>query len=189
MKCTYRLLILFQSLIWTVWTIENPKELVKWMSFAEASKAAEKDSSKLILLDVYTNWCGPCRIMSERTFNHPEVAKIIGEHFYPVKFNAEGNLPIQFLRESYENKGYRPELANSRNSVHPFTYYIAQTERGIAYPTTTFLNYNGKEKHPVQGVIEAREFAFLLYYIAEGEYKNKINFQDFKTKNKNKVKF
>ena len=180
---------IFQMLVCDIWAKEDKQELVKWLSFEEASKEMSKNTSKMMLIDVYTVWCGPCRVMSERTLNHPEVAKIINTHFYPVKFNAEGNLPIHFLGQSYSNKDYKEELANSRNGVHSFTYYAAQTNRGIAYPTITFLNYNGTEKHPVQGVMDAKEFAFLLYYVSEGHYKKNIDFQDFKKQNKEKINF
>lgn len=168
---------------------EKKKELVQWMSFDKAVEAAKKDTNKMMLIDIYTVWCTPCEMMSERTLNHPKVAKIINEKFYPVKFNAEGNAKIQFLGQLYENKGYQEELSRSRNAVHPFTYFIAQTNRGIAYPTISFLSYDGKEKHPVQGVIPAQDFALLLHYVSGKYYQKNIDFQDFKVKYKDQIDF
>jgi len=57
---------------------------VEWMSMNEALQA-QKDEPKKIFADFYTDWCGPCKAMDKNTFAHPEVAKYINMHYYPVK--------------------------------------------------------------------------------------------------------
>ena len=41
-------------------------------------------------MDIYTDWCGPCKLMDKNTFQNPDVAQYLNNNFYAVKFNAEG---------------------------------------------------------------------------------------------------
>lgn len=63
---------------------------IKWLSFDEASELAVKEP-KMILVSVYTDWCGWCKKMDRETFTDNEVINYINERFYPVKMNAEEN--------------------------------------------------------------------------------------------------
>ncbi len=63
---------------------------IKWLSFDEASELAVKEP-KMILVSVYTDWCGWCKKMDRETFTDNEVIDYINERFYPVKMNAEEN--------------------------------------------------------------------------------------------------
>ena len=62
---------------------------IEWMTLAQAIEA-QKIEPKKIFMDVYTNWCGPCKLLDKNTFQNPDVSRYISEHFYAVKFNAEG---------------------------------------------------------------------------------------------------
>ena len=64
------------------------------MSLDQALKQ-QKLSLKKIIMDVYTKWCGPCRLLDKKNFN-PDVSRYISQNFYAVKFNAEGNEEIIF---------------------------------------------------------------------------------------------
>ena len=63
---------------------------IKWMTLNEAL-AAQKKVPKPIFMDVYTDWCGPCKMLDKNTFSNPEVAAFISKNYYAVKFNCEGN--------------------------------------------------------------------------------------------------
>ncbi len=45
---------------------------IKWLSFDEASELAVKEP-KMILVSVYTDWCGWCKKMDRETFTDNEV--------------------------------------------------------------------------------------------------------------------
>ena len=61
---------------------------IEWMSFEEAAAKTQADP-KMILVDVYTDWCGWCKKMDKETFTDPAVISYINSNFYAVKMNAE----------------------------------------------------------------------------------------------------
>ena len=60
---------------------------IEWMTLAQAMEA-QKAEPKKIFMDVYTDWCGPCKLLDKNTFQNPDVSSYISEHYYAVKFNA-----------------------------------------------------------------------------------------------------
>ncbi|MEB2774276.1 thioredoxin fold domain-containing protein [Algoriphagus sp. D3-2-R+10] len=64
------------------------QDKIEWLKFEEAVAAAEANP-KMLLVDVYTDWCGWCKKMDKETFTDPDVIKYINEKFYAVKMNAE----------------------------------------------------------------------------------------------------
>jgi hypothetical protein len=45
--------------------------------------------------------------MDKFTFNHPEIAKIINEKFYAVKFESDGNETVSFAGHTFINPDYK----------------------------------------------------------------------------------
>ncbi|HEY3429872.1 MAG TPA: DUF255 domain-containing protein, partial [Cyclobacteriaceae bacterium] len=89
-------------------------KMVKWMTFEEALEKSKTEKRK-IFIDVYTDWCGWCKVMDKNTFGEANVAKILNEDFYPVKFNAEQRENVVFNGTTFKfvasgNNGYH-ELA------------------------------------------------------------------------------
>lgn len=65
----------------------KPK-LVHWMGYSEALEKA-KNSAKLVFVDLYADWCVPCRVMDANVYSDPTVASILNTRFYPVKLNTD----------------------------------------------------------------------------------------------------
>ena len=53
---------------------------IHWMTVEEAVAATQKEPRK-IMIDVYTQWCGPCKMMAAQTFTHPDVVKYMNEKY------------------------------------------------------------------------------------------------------------
>ena len=64
------------------------KSLVQWMDYGAALEKAKTDP-KLIFVDLYADWCVPCRIMDANVYNNPTVASILNTQFYAVKLDAD----------------------------------------------------------------------------------------------------
>ena len=64
------------------------KSLVHWMDYTQALEKA-KSGPKLIFVDLYADWCVPCRIMNANVYSDPTVAAILNTRFYAVKLDAD----------------------------------------------------------------------------------------------------
>lgn len=147
------------------------KSPIHWMSMEEAQAAAKK-SAKPLFVDVYTSWCGPCKMLDAKTFQDPKLAAYVNEHFYPVKFNAESGDPVTFKGQKFENPDYNPAMVNGRNGTHHLTYQIANVQGRIAYPTVVYLDSDLNVLAPVQGLMTPDQMEPILVYFGEGHYKN-----------------
>ncbi|MDP3758264.1 MAG: thioredoxin domain-containing protein, partial [Candidatus Daviesbacteria bacterium] len=57
-------------------------------NFENIKKKAEKEN-KLIFMDCYTTWCGPCKAMDKNVFTNDSVADFYNKNFLNVKINME----------------------------------------------------------------------------------------------------
>lgn len=160
----FRLIILF------LFVFTGPMVLaqeIQWMSMSEAL-AAQKKQPKKIFIDVYTVWCGPCKLYDRNTFSNPQVAGFINEHFYPVKFNGEGDETIVYKGKTYDNPKYNPAKAKRRNSVHEFTNYLGIT----AYPTVVFMDETAGLIKSVRGYRTAPQLELFLRFFGTDLWKD-----------------
>jgi thiol-disulfide isomerase/thioredoxin len=58
------------------------------ISYEEGLKAAQAEK-KLLFIDFYTDWCGPCKMMANTVFPQVEVGEYFNAHFVNLKLNAE----------------------------------------------------------------------------------------------------
>jgi len=137
-------IITFVLLFFSLTTLSAQE--IKWMSMNEALAAQQKNPKK-IFVDMYTSWCGPCKMLDKNTFGNADVAAFINKNFYPVKFNAEGNEDVNYKGKLYQNPGYDPAKTMKRNSSHTFSRYMGVN----AYPTVIFIDENGSLINSVKG--------------------------------------
>jgi len=98
-----QLFVLFLLVTTTIATGQQ----INWMTMNEALEAQQSEPKKIIM-DVYTTWCGPCKLMDKNTFSNKDVIKFINENYYPVKFNAEGTQEITYQDFKFTNPNYQP---------------------------------------------------------------------------------
>lgn len=149
---------------------------INWMSMNDAL-AAQQEEPKLIFIDMYTNWCGPCKMMDRDTFSNADVANYINENYYAVKFNAEGQEPVTFNNNDFSNPNFDPAKAMRRNSVHQFTRHVGVR----AYPTVVFINENSEVLTAVKSYRKPQQLELYLKLFAEGDYKGLKTQEDFNT--------
>ena len=89
------------SLALTLTNTVQGQESIQWMKFEEAI-AANAKNPKMILVDVYTDWCGWCKKMDKDTFTDPRVIAHFQKNFYAVKLNAEDtNRKFPFMGKTF----------------------------------------------------------------------------------------
>ena len=57
-------------------------------SFAQALEAT-KTENKLVFMDCYTSWCGPCKRMASQVFVQEQVGEYFNPRFVCVKIDME----------------------------------------------------------------------------------------------------
>lgn len=92
--------------------------------------AKAKKENKLVFVDAYASWCGPCKLMVKNIFPLQTVGDFYNSHFVNAKIDME--------------KGEGIGLAKKYNVK--------------AFPTYLFINGDGEEVHRTLGYVEEKDF-------------------------------
>lgn len=98
-------------------------------NFASILAKAKKEN-KLVFVDAYASWCGPCKLMVKNIFPLKNVGDYYNAHFINVKIDME--------------KGEGIALAKKYNVK--------------AFPTYLFIDGNGEAVHRTLGYVEEKDF-------------------------------
>lgn len=142
---------------------------VKWMSFEQAIEKSKTEKRK-IFIDVYTDWCGWCKVMDKNTFSEAHIAKILNEEFYPVKLDAEQTGDIQFQGNTFKFVPY------GNKGTHQLAMALLNNQ--MSYPTVVFLDEDFRMIQPLAGYQKAEEFHKIITFIGEDHYK-KMKWSDW----------
>ncbi len=126
------------ALFLTIGTFASHAQEVKWLTLDEAL-ALQKVIPKPIFMDVYTDWCGPCKMLDKNTFHEKAFVDEISANYYAVKFNAEGKSEVNYKGKKYTNPTF-VEGKSGRNGTHEFTTFLQV--RG--YPTMYVIDAKGE---------------------------------------------
>jgi thioredoxin-related protein len=146
---------------------DDPKPKIKWLTIEQAFALNQKTPKKM-LIDVYTDWCGWCKVMDRETFSRPAIVAFVNANYYAVKLNAEQKEDIVLGKETFRSLG----------SAHELAARLLQNKMG--YPTTVFMDEKFQPIQPVSGYLEPRVFHQIATYFS-GDYFKKEAFDTFKT--------
>jgi thiol:disulfide interchange protein len=91
----------------------------------EQMLAQAKSQNKILFVDVYTTWCGPCKWMDENTFQDARVSEKFNKTFLNYKVDGD----------SFEGVN------------------VGIIYRVDSYPTYLFIAPNGKVIHRIEGTM------------------------------------
>ena len=89
--------------------------------------AEAKNKKKVLFVDVYATWCGPCKWMDENTFKDPRIMEKFNKSF--VNYKVDG--------DSFEGVN------------------VGITYRIDSYPTYLFIGPDGRIIHRIEGAMPA----------------------------------
>lgn len=98
-------------------------------AWADILKRA-KSENKMIFMDCYTSWCGPCKVLAKTVFKDADVANLMNDKFINVKVDMEKGEGVD-LKNRFEVK---------------------------AFPTLLFFTPSGEVEHRIVGSVPANEF-------------------------------
>jgi thioredoxin-related protein len=101
-----------------------------WLTIEQLDKVDLGD--KKVLVDVYTDWCGWCKVMDKKTFTDPQLIEYLNRNFYVVKFNAEQRDPVKFKGNEYT---WQPM---GRNGINALGIELLQGNMG--YPSLVYMD-------------------------------------------------
>ena len=162
-------LILFSSL-------NLVSQSINWVTMDKALEL-QKNTPKNIMIDIYTTWCGPCKMLDKNTFTNKDLITFVNANYYAVKFNAEGNESVNYKNRLFENPNYDPAKAKRRNSAHQFSQYLGVR----AYPTIVFLDDNAELIAPIPGYQTVQKIEIYLQLFKDQTYKDINSEEAFNT--------
>lgn len=147
-------------------SLKEDTKKVNWISFQEAEKRMNEKELPVIV-DVYTDWCGWCKVMDNKTYSKSNVANYLNNKFYAIKFNAESKQDI-----TWRGKVYRYD---HEKGIHSLALALITGEKG--YPNTVFIADKESEPVSVPGYMTPNEFQVFVTYFGEKKYDS----SDFET--------
>ena len=131
---------------------------INWLTLDQVQEKMKKVPKK-VYVDVYTGWCGWCKVMDQKTFTNPGVIKYLNKNFYAVKFDAEQVDSVHFLGNHYGLEGRTNQFA-------------IQLLRGqMSYPTTVIMEENFQNPQIIPGYQDVKAIEPILKYLGEDLYK------------------
>lgn len=138
-------------------------------SYAEVLKMAKKQK-KLVFVDIYTSWCGPCKHMATNIFTRKEAGDFFNAHFLNMKLDAEKSADGKAVASRFQVSGYPTmlfldgdgELIYRMLGGRSLDQFVAEGQKALdAYVAKPLLEKNAKLY--AEG---KRDKAFLLEYYA-----------------------
>ncbi len=109
--------------------------------------AKAKAEKKLVFLDAFASWCGPCKMMEKNIFTLPSVSEYYNANFINARFDME--------------KGEGQEIA--------MKYGVR------SYPTFLFLNGDGEVVMKNYGYMGEKDFLTIAQEANQPKYRNSSN--------------
>ena len=138
-------------------------------SYAEVLKMAKKQK-KLVFVDIYTSWCGPCKHMATNIFTRKEAGDFFNAHFLNMKLDAEKSADGKAVASRFQVSGYPTmlfldgdgELIYRMLGGRSLDQFVAEGQKALdAYVAKPLLEKNAKLY--AEG---KRDKVFLLEYYA-----------------------
>lgn len=151
---------------------KSDKKHINWLTVEEAYAATQKKPKKFVV-DVYTDWCGWCKVMDRETFSKPVIIDYVNENYYAVRLNAEQTADIRLGKQTFKYVG----TAGGRGA-HELAAALMKNQ--MSYPTTVFLDEKFNLIQPIAGYLEPRTFHQIITYFGKN-YHQKEPFDQYKT--------
>lgn len=136
--------------------IASAQDQINWVAFEHLNDSL-KTNPKKVIIKIETSWCGYCKLMEKKVFNHKTTYKRLNDDYYFVRLDAESTQSIVF-----RNKKFQP--ASKKRRKHQLAIALNGPENPISFPTIVVLNSNLEIERRLNGYLKRRHF---LLWIAD----------------------
>ncbi|HSB94242.1 MAG TPA: DUF255 domain-containing protein [Flavitalea sp.] len=140
----------------------------RWITLDEAQKQLNV-AKKPVLIDLYTDWCGWCKVMDKQTYSNKQVAAYLEDKFYAVKVNAESRNNIDWMGKQF--------AFNAQYKTNDFAMYLTRGQ--LSYPTTVIIPTDGSGPQAIPGFLKPGDFEMIVKYFGDGKY-GKVPFDEYR---------
>jgi uncharacterized protein YyaL (SSP411 family) len=105
-------------------------ESVKWKEWNTGYQEALK-SRKIMLVDMYTEWCGWCKKMDRDTYTHPGIIGRLSKDFVSIKFNPEEDTRFYIDSNAYSGQQLKMMLTQNQGGGYPTTFFLVPKQNVI----------------------------------------------------------
>lgn len=110
------------------------KNTINWLTL-EQLKDSMAVHPKKIFVDIYSDWCGPCKLMDNRTFPNKWVVKAMNESYYAIKLNGETHDTLE-----WNGKKYVWKMVRDGKGANALALEIGMEAGTLSYPTIVILD-------------------------------------------------
>ena len=97
-----RLYLILFLLNFSLFSENYSQSKINWIELNDNTEI--NNNGKKMIIDLYTDWCGWCKVMDRNTFTDSNVISHINENFVAIKFDAEYENSVTFNNNSYKEK-------------------------------------------------------------------------------------
>ena len=115
-------------------------EAVDWQHDYDAALEKAKKDNKLVIVDLYTDWCGWCKKLDKDTYSNADVESKLAKGFIAVKLNPEKTPRAAKLARQFGTTGF---------------------------PHIVFVNADGKKVSEIGGYLPPKDFLKQLDKVTE----------------------
>ena len=132
---------------------------LSWLAFDVATELAAKQKKHMVV-DIYTTWCGWCKVMDRQTYGDPQVSAYLIDNFVLAKVNGESTAKIHWKGRELTERQFAKEVGVT------------------GYPATYFMKPDAELLGGVAGYIKSPDFMMYAKYVSTRWYeKGKV--QDY----------
>ncbi len=140
---------------------EDDNKEIHWLTLEEL-QVKMKQQPRKVYIDMYTSWCGWCKVMEQKTFTDPRLIKYFNQNFYAVRLDAERKDTLMFAGKVYY---YDPQYKAN-------TLAVSLANGQMSFPTSIFMLEDFQNPQPIPGYRTTVEMEKFARYFGDNTYKH-----------------